>query len=204
MPKIRVDDRMKDYNRLINRDKDRVEEGPYRNFLDKLSVLVKMTEELYKPADDGHAKQMTPDNYRELMSAYKGVQEACRKSIKKNGKTKLEQSRERIIKRIQNYMTKDVSLLEGLDINHLPSLPNAIKNARTVQIDLTGKKLDKLSGSQNIRIAMKSAKGTKGFFTEKSGYDKQKEWESILDRLSADVPKRYKKVFESIRNDEEK
>lgn len=205
MPKVRVNERIKDYNRLINRDKERVEEGPYRDFLNSLSVLVNKTEELYKPDDSGHAKPMTKDNYKDLMSAYRGVQKACREYLKDDWeRDKIEQSRERIVKRIQTYMKMDMSLLDGLDKEHLPSLPDAIKKARTVEIDLTGKKLETVGGMQSKRIALKSAKGTKGFFTEKSGYDKQKEWERALDRVAAEVPERYKEDFESLRNDEAK
>ena len=202
MPKTRIKERMKDYNRLLNKDASRVKEGAYKQVLDKLRTLMEQTEKQYQTEEPGRFKNMDKDSYQSLMTAYQEVQEACDKYFADDkGKSDLDKKRGHIVKRLQSYMDKDLSVLQTLDQDHLPSLSDAVRQSRTLQVDLTGKKMNTVGRGQNKRIMLKSAKGVKGFFTEKSGYDEQKNWESALDRAIQKVPEKYRKHFETLRND---
>lgn len=204
MPKTRVKENMSYYNRLLKRDADRVQDGAYKEVLDKLRTLMERTEELYKPGEQGRYKQMDEAGYQSLMKAYQDMEKACSDYFGDNREKKdLDKSRAHIVKRLQSYVDKDLSHLEKLDRNHLPSLPDAIRKARTVQVDMTGKELATRGGNQSNRIALRSANGTKGFFTEKSSFDKQKSWEELMDSVLPDVPEKYKADFERLRNEEE-
>lgn len=202
MPKTKVKENMNYYNRVLNRDFDRVQDGAYKNVLDKLRILMERTEDLFQKGEDGRFRQMDEKGYRSLMSAYQEMDKACSEYFEDSRKKEnLDQSRAHIVKRLRGYVSKDLSCLEGLDRNHLPTLPDAIRQARTVQTDLTGKKLSTVGAVQSTRIPLKSANGRTGFFTERSGFDKQKSWEKMIDGILPIVPEKFRESFVSMRND---
>lgn len=153
MPKTKVKENMNYYNRVLNRDFARVQDGTYKNVLDKLRILMDRTEDLFQQGEDGRFRQMDEKGYLSLMSAYQEMDKACSEYFEDSrGKEKLDQSRAHIVKRLRGYVSKDLSCLEGLDRNLLPTLPDAIRQARTVQTDLTGKKLSTVGALQSTRI----------------------------------------------------
>lgn len=200
MSGTKIKENMNYYNRVLNRDASRVQDGAYKEVLDKLRILMEKTEELYRPDEQGHYRQMTENGYQSLVSSYQDMEKACSDYFGDSREKKdLDKSRAHIVKRLQGYVRKDLSCLEKLEKDHLPSLPDAIRQARTAQIDLTGKTLTTIGGAQSKRIPLKSSSGKTGFFTEKVGYNKQKSWEELIDGVLPKIPEHFREDFMGLR-----
>lgn len=197
MPNTNIKERAEDLQRLLNKDRDRVgKETAYGNMLDKLSALVKQTDKMYEKDTDGREKPMGGNDYIQLMKNYQELQAACENCFREGAATsKLEKNRLYVVNRLQSYIKKDMEFLDGLDPKKLPTISDAIKDARTIRVNLPDVPLEKVGGAQNTRIAMKSVKGVKGFFTEKSGLDVNKEFEQILNN---EVPKNQQAAFQKL------
>lgn len=197
MPNTNIKEKEKDIQRLLNKDLSRVKETtPYGKMLDKLNTLVKQTDYMYAKDSEGREKPMESQAYEKLLTNYQELQNACEDCLKTGAaKTNLEKNRLFVVKRLQNYINKDMHYLEGLNKERLPSLSDAVRGARTVRVNLPDVPLDKVGAVQNVRIAMKSANGVKGFFTEKSGFDFNQE---LLEVFHKEIPKEQRNSFQGI------
>lgn len=143
----------------------------YEAVLEALSGLVQKTDQLYQRDDQGQYIPMTPEDYRQIMTAYKTALDAC------GAYQKAEENEElrRIPGEIRRLLSRDVTALSDLDPNAPGTLPQAVAAARGQTVDITGQKTASeganLSSRIPLRITDENGTVLDGYFTAESTYD---------------------------------
>ena len=202
MSGTKIRERVKDYNRIIKEDAEAAKKGSYGVVLEKLKSLVELSERFYYPDDAGHYPSMDKTSFQELINAYQEVDQACYYyNSNQPNLTKFEKKRLNIVKNLSNYVYMDLNFLSNLDLTEMTSLPDAIREARSRKIRVSGKKLGKVGAQQNVRIPIKTTKGVKGFFTESKMDKRSDDWESFISKNKSWFPKKYQRRFLQYRKD---
>lgn len=203
MAGTRIQQRINDYNRLFIEDAKEAANGPYGEVLKKLKTLVSKTEELYTPDPSGQFKKMDEKEYHDMIEAYQEVQQECKNYGANWSKMNdFEKSRYNIVKRLNHYINTDLNFLTDLDVKNLPSLSDAVKEARSKKVYLPEKAITKVGAAQSCRIPMKTADGKKGYFTAKTEKDRDAGWKEILDNCQEYFPSKYWKRLQEIKTNE--
>ena len=161
----------------------------YEAVLEALSGLVQKTDRLYRRDDQGQHIPMTPEDYREIMTAYKTALDAC------GAYQKAEENEElrRIPGEIQNLLSRDVAALSDLDPNTPGTLPQAVADARGQTVDITGQKTTSeganLSSRIPLRITDQNGSVLEGYFTAGSNYDPAGDLRKAVAKTTEQYPK---------------
>lgn len=156
-------------------------------FLDALSNLVQQTEKYYTkdsktnsyPVLESWQLNAIRDLYGQAQSAGSELEEELEASP---------QSRDRM-KYFMELLNHDMHALGNLHLTADTTLPDTIANARDINIDMTGKKLETVGGIMSSRIAVTMENGTSGFFTAESNIPlPQEEINRALENIPKDSP----------------
>ena len=164
------------YDRLIKE----AENSPYaQNYQKVCNALKALVETTNKLRDKNH--KMSAEEYKELTDRYNNVQSVCEEyAINKDNFDDFEKKRSGIVKDISSVVKKDMDVLLKCDHLNPGSLSEIMEKSRTHTIVLDKDSIKKAGGAQSSRWPIKTISGKKGFFTPKTVFNLDKEWEKAL------------------------
>lgn len=141
----------------------------YAAYVEEMKKVVEKTEALYEKKEDGTYVSLTKENLKELQECYKNAYVHAIELKKEAKLVKLE-----LVDNIMALLEENISVLGTLDKKNLTNLPDAMTNARTVFLDVTGSQMEQVSGAQNARMHIQytDVNGQKknGYFTKRTEY----------------------------------
>ena len=177
------------YDRLI-REAEKSPHAPnYQKVCSALKELVEVTNQL-----KGAKRTMSSEEYEKLTDRYKKVQSVCGEYAKdKENFNDFEKKRSGIVVDIASVVKKDMDVLLKCDPLNPGSLSEIMDKSRSHTIVLDKESIKKAGGNQSSRWPIKTKSGKKGFFTPKTVFNLDKEWEKGL--------KKYEELFAKIGED---
>ena len=205
MSGTRIQKRIENYRNLILKDAEYAKNDPkYQEVLNALTNLIRQTDVLYTKEPSGEYPRMEQEQYQSIMDSYTNIKNVCEEflndTVDLNG---VKKSRSGLVQRLNMYVKKDLEYLDGIDHENLPSFPDAVKQARSRKVDLTGQKTTTVSGMMNQRIPLKNSKGVKGYFTAENTLDPDKDWAKVIDKFKNRFPESYQERLEEAKTDQE-
>ena len=166
------------YDRLIKE----AENSPYaKNYQKVCNALKSLVEITNKLRDKNH--KMSAEEYKELTDRYNNVQSVCEEYAEnKDNFDDFEKKRSGIVKDISSVVKKDMAVLSKCNHLNPGSLSEIMEKSRTHTIVLDKDSIKKAGGAQSSRWPIKTIGGKKGFFTPKTVFNLDKEWEKGLQK----------------------
>ena len=166
------------YDRLIKE----AENSPYaQNYQKVCNALKALVETTNKLRDKNH--KMSTEEYKELTDRYNNVQSVCEEyANNKDNFDDFEKKRSGIVKDISSVVKKDMDVLLKCDHLNPGSLSEIMEKSRTHTIVLDKDSIKKAGGAQSTRWPIKTISGKKGFFTPKTVFNLDKEWEKGVEK----------------------
>ena len=196
---------MSEYKRLVEKDAKMAGDGTvYGIFLSNLFNLTNLTEKYFTRDENGNLPILKAEDYKSLIDTYIKLGESCNKFLgEDHPKNKLENKRVHMIKQLSKYIGKDLQGLIKADKEKSYTLSDVVEKARMKTVDLKNAKLSRVGGNISSRIPLKTASGTKGFFTKKSEFNFKEEQVRVFNKYSNLLPDPYdEKVKEYLEDTE--
>ena len=166
------------YDRLIKEAENSPYAQNYQKVCNALKSLVEITNKL---RDKNH--KMSEEEYKELTDRYNNVQSVCEEYAKnKDNFDDFEKKRSGIVKDISSVVKKDMDVLLKCNSLNPGSLSEIMEKSRTHTIVLDKDSIKKAGGAQSTRWPIKTISGKKGFFTPKTVFNLDKEWEKGVEK----------------------
>lgn len=173
-------------------EKDRV---LFSGFLESLKAIVEKTDKQYLQNSNGSYPNMSEQEHKELLGSYKDAIKQSSICHNKIGKSKANLSQLHILSTIAPLLADDFNALNALDPQNPGSLSDAIQNARTLTVDVTGQELSVAGGYMSSRIPLiiegEGKTKQQGFFTAEVQLSESQDLENI-------IKKSYEKYSQSI------
>lgn len=178
MSQTNIEKKVSYYERIIAEGKKSPHSSKYVDVCTALEKLVTLSKILNK-AD----AMMSPEAFEELNRNYRDVQKACRDYLEAEKEfSPFEKSRKSIIQDISHVIDKDMGVLEKCDPMEPGTLAEIISKSRSHSIVLKGDDIKTVGGALSSRIPLKTPTGKRGFFTPKSIYNQDKQWNEMIDK----------------------
>jgi len=198
--KLEVMKRIKEYMTLMEEMIPQDQNEVYASLIQNINILNAKMDELYTRNEEDKYPELNEESSKELTKLYINVMNDAQSIIREQGKTKTEKVRRDIAKGIYDICEKDVNTLISADYTKGITLPELVKNARTVTVDLGNQELQKSSGSMSSRIPIEytdeNGNVISGFFTKESYYTPTKEYQDILAKQREEFPQFSKLIDE--------
>lgn len=190
-----IQNRSKYLQRVLKEDeKIAGKDEAYRTYLDSLSLLVKMTNDVYTK-DSG---QLNKKSLEDLKNQYLDVAQKSHE-YKVNSKDK---TRVTVVDHIFKVISKDLKALNTMDKEHPGKIDDAFEESRAMKVELSESLTTRVGGQMSDRFPVKSYHGKKGFFTARTDTAQDKKWEKIFDAIGKyKLPKKQMEKLNAVKND---
>ena len=159
--------------RLLEEDKRIAgKDTPYGQYLGALTELSAFTNKIY--ADGG---VLTKETREQLLEKYINVAEKCANYREKGGS----KARRNVVDYIHKIVSRDIKALDTMNKENPGKIDNAFEESRVVKVHIPDELKHRVGGQASDRFPMKTADGTKGFFTARSDAAQDKKWNDMLD-----------------------
>jgi len=166
--------------------------GIYNALMNDLELLSEESGQWFQKDQKNRAcRPLNGEGLNTLISAYKLVLDDCDNFLTDTD-TSVNQAPKKLTKEIQNLLSKDFVVLNGIDLKTPVTLPEAVGKARTRVVDITGQEISHKGGNLSARIPMTiqgdDGREYSGFFTEEVKTRKKEELKHLFDTYHARYP----------------
>lgn len=190
------------YQRIIAEGKNSPQYHNYKKICEELEKLVNTSNQLSEAN-----RKLSETEFNNLKQTYAQVQQTFDDYFGHEADFKgLEVSRAGIMKDILKVLKKDIKELEACDPKEPGTLSEIIDRSRSHMIEISEKDITTIGGNLSERIPIKSNKGPKGFFTRKTHFNPDNEWNKKLENFEnqfGSVSEECKKNLQLLKSNEE-